>query len=87
VVTVVCDAKAMPIVVNLPLCIYQISSRGFSFMRRLVVVEDTGWAVLCLLTNKTSRIKKSQELEYIYPFFLPTPLFGFPPTVNMMLAS
>ena len=56
-------------------------------MRRLVVVEDTGWAVLCLLTNKTSRIKKSQELEYIYPFFLPTPLFGFPPTVNMMLAS
>jgi hypothetical protein len=31
--------------------------------------------------------KKSPELEYIYPFFLPTPPFSFPPILYRLTAS
>ena len=55
------------------------NSTGFSLMRCPVVVQDDGWPVLCSLTNRTSRTKKLQELEYIYPFFQPAPAFAFPP--------
>jgi len=83
-----CDAKAMPGIVNCPPCEYQILSHGLPFMRCLVVVHDEGWAVLCSLTNKTHRLnQKSPELEYIYPFFLPTPAFSFPPLLYKVTVS
>jgi len=46
-------------------------------MRWLVVVPDKGSAVLHLLTNNTSWMKKSQELQYIYLFFPPSLSFFF----------
>ena len=48
VVKVVCNAKAMPSIVNVPLHEHYIPSKGISFMRGLVVVQDEAWAVLCL---------------------------------------
>jgi len=82
VVKVVCDAKATPRVVYYPHREYYFWFQGSSFMRFLVVVQDEGWAVLCSLTDKTSWNKKSQELEYIYPFFPPSTPFCFPPVWN-----
>jgi len=46
------DAKATHCIVDFPHREYQISSLGFSFLRCMVVVQDHGRAILCLLTNK-----------------------------------
>jgi hypothetical protein len=50
------DAKATPRVVNCPLTVYCISSRGLWFIRSLVVLQDEGWAILYLLTNKAHKL-------------------------------
>jgi hypothetical protein len=60
-------------------------------MRCLVVWQDEGYTVLCSLTNKTHKLiletEKSPELEYIYPFFPPTPPFCFPLVLYTPTAS
>jgi hypothetical protein len=53
-----CDAKAMPDIVNSSLCEYYISSQGLSFMRWHVVLQDGGWADLGSLTNKTYKLNQ-----------------------------
>jgi len=57
---VVCNANTMPGVVNCPHCEDSISSRGFSFMSCLVVVQDESWAILCWL------IKNMQDMNQTY---------------------
>jgi len=86
-VTVVWDATATPSDANCPHRVYWILSRGSSFMRGLVVVQDEGWAVLRSLTNKTQDMTQIAGTRvYIYPFFLPTPRFSFPPILNTLPA-
>jgi len=58
-VKVVCDAKTTPSVANYGHRKYEISSRCFSFMRCLLVVQDEGWAVLCSLTNNMQDMNQS----------------------------
>jgi len=55
-VNMISDANAMPGIVNCPLREYKISSRGLSFMRSLVGLQDEWWDVLCSLTNKTHKL-------------------------------
>jgi len=51
-----CHANVTPGVIDCPLREYLISSRGLSFMRCLVILQDECWAVLCSLTNKTHKL-------------------------------
>jgi len=66
-VKVVCDAKAMPGVVNCPHREYYISSRGLSYRRCLVGVQDEGWTVLCSLTNKTQDMNQKYHISHVGP--------------------
>jgi hypothetical protein len=70
-VKVVCDAKARHSVATCSHCKYYISSRGSSFMRCLIVVQDEGWAVLRSLTNNTQDMNQIARTR-VYISLLPT---------------
>jgi len=70
-VKMMCDAKAMPGVVNGHLREYNISSRGLSFMRWHVVLHDECWAVWCSLTNKTHKMNQEIAGTGVYISCLP----------------
>jgi len=82
-VKVVYDASASPHIVNFHLCDYSISSWCFSFMRCLEDVQDEGWAVLFLFTNKPGWTKILHELDYIFLFFPSSPPLSFPSVLNI----
>jgi len=66
------DVQAMPGVVNCPLREYYISSRGLSCMRCVVVLQDEGWAVLCLLTNKTHKLNLEPRNRQNSSIYIPS---------------
>jgi hypothetical protein len=70
-VTMICDENATPGVMECPLREYYISSRGLSFMRWHVVLQDAAWAVLCLFTNKTHKLNQEIAGTPVYISLLP----------------
>jgi len=69
-VKVVWDAKTTPSVANCRHRVYYILSRSSSFVRFMVVVPDSGWAVICSLTNKTQDMNQIAETR-VYISLLP----------------
>jgi hypothetical protein len=65
------DASAMPGVINCPLYENLISSSGLFFMRWYGVLQDEGWAVLCLLTNKSHKLNPEIARPRVYIYLLP----------------
>jgi len=87
-VKMMCDANATPGIVNCPLAEYWISSRGLSFVRRLVVLQDAGWAILWSLTNKTHKLNQEIAGTRVYVSILPAYTFClFPPILYTPTAS
>jgi len=66
-VELVCRLKATPSVRNWPLHEYQISSRGFSFMRCMEDVQYAGWAVVCSFTYKTKDMIQNYHISHVEP--------------------
>jgi hypothetical protein len=73
------DANATPGVGNCPLGEYQISSRGLSFMRCVVVRQDEGCAVLCSLTNKTHKLNLELRNRRNSSIYIPSSLLHLHP--------
>jgi len=70
-VKMVCDAKPTPGVLHCPRHECYILSRGLSFVRCLVDVQDEGWAVMCSLTNKTHKLNQDITRTQVYISLLP----------------
>ena len=66
-VNVVYNGTAMPGFEYCPHREPKISSRGFSFLRCLVVVQDEGWAVLCSLSNQTQDMNHHYHMSQVEP--------------------
>jgi len=66
-----CDANKTPGTVYCALWEYSISVGALSFMRCLVVLHDERCAVLCLITNKTHKLKQEIAGTRVFISLLP----------------
>jgi len=93
----VCDANAMPGEANCLHHEYNMSSRGTSFMRCLVVAQDEGLAVFCDINQQTAGYESNRRNSTLYIpssrvhcdslFFPPKPPFCCRPVLNTPPAS
>ena len=71
-IKMLCDTNATPGIINGPYHEDLMSSRGLSFMRWLVVMDDQGWAMLCTLTNIQHKSNEAHGRTEGYISLLPT---------------